>query len=56
MEHSEAASVSADALVLCKSTRRKACDHEQRKENRRGGRRNLAGTCDEDEGCLIIDR
>ena len=56
MEHSEAASVSTGALVLCKSTRRKACDHKQRKENRRGGRRNLVNTCNEDEGCHVIDR
>ena len=56
MEHSEAASVSADALVLCKSTRRKACDHEQRKENRRGRRGNLVNTRNEDKGCHVIDR
>lgn len=56
MEHSEAASVFIDAFVLCKSARRKAGDHEQRKENRRSRRRNLVNACNEDEGCPIIDR
>lgn len=43
-----------DASILCKSTCRKACDHEQRKENRRRRRGNLVNPCREDEGYHIL--
>ncbi len=56
MEHSEAASVSADALIPCKNTRRKTGNHKQRKENRRGRRGNLVYACHEDAGLSLTDK